>query len=264
MSIYLNKIRLYVCLILMGGFLLGGCTSVPELNKIPEASIEDRSAARKKFLEGRQFLSLNMSAQAHESFVDAIKLDPGNASYYFAAGEINFAEDQLDSAEEFFKSALRIDPRSKGVSRELGRLYMAKGMWEEAIQSFKQDIEISGTTFPHEVYNWLALSYYQLNQFENAEREWLTALNFRDNAEIRYNLGIAYRSRQEYDKALKSFVAATHLNPEFVSAHFEAAVLLHGKQEWPGAKQQFEEVVRLDPKGELGILSRKYLNEMVK
>jgi len=254
---------LCVLLVLAGGALLGGCTSVPDLKNIPEASIEDRSAARKKFLEGRQFLSLKMNAQALESFVDAIKLDPGNASYYFAAGEVNFSEERLDAAEKYFKSALQIDPRSKGVSRELGRLYMSKGMWEEAIQNFKQDIEISGTTFPHEVYNWLALSYYQLNQFDNAEREWLTALNFRDNADIRYNLGIAYKSRKEYDKALKSFVAATHLNPEFVSAHFEAAILLYGKQQWLGARQHFEEVIRFDPKGEMAILSRKYLNEMV-
>jgi tetratricopeptide (TPR) repeat protein len=261
---YLNKMSLFVLLILAGGSLLGGCTSVPDLTRIPETSIEDRSAARKKFLEGREFLSLKMNAQALESFKDAIELDPGNASYYFAAGEINFSEERLDAAEKYFKSALQIDPRSKGVFRELGRLYMSKGMWKEAVQNFKKDIEISGTTFPHEVYNWLALSYYQLNQFENAEREWLTALNFRDNADIRYNLGIAYKSKKEYDKALKSFVAATHLNPEFVSAHFEAAIILHSKREWPGARQYFEEVIRLDPKGEMATLSRKYLNEMVK
>ncbi len=255
--------RLYIFLVLAGMMFLNGCSSTPDLTEIPESSLEDRTAAQNKFIEGRQSLSLRMNSKALDSFQKAIELDPKNSVYYFYAGVIYFSEGQLDTAERYFKSAIQLEPRSKDAYRELGRLYMSKGMWEKAIHNFKRDIEISGTTFPHKVYNWLALSYYQLNQFENAEREWLKALSFRDNADIRYNLALAYKSRGELDKALNFFILATRLNSDLIFAHYEAGLLLLEKQRLPEAKEHFENVIRLEPKGELALIARINLNKMV-
>ena len=221
----LNKILLLAALI-----LAGGCSTASDLASMPEVSIESRSAARKKFIEGRQFLSLRMNSEALGSFRDAIDLDPKNASYYISAGAVCFTEKQFDLAEYYFKSAIELEPRSKGIYRELGRLYMAKSLWKKAISEFKKDLEISGATYPHEVYNWLALSYYQLKQFENAEREWLKAIEINDNAEIRYNLALAYKTRGEEDKALESFKIASRLNKDFTLAHFEAGQIYYKKQ----------------------------------
>ncbi|QPJ65108.1 MAG: tetratricopeptide repeat protein [Candidatus Nitrohelix vancouverensis] len=261
-----NTVNQLKLLALAGCLGLWGCASMDTPNtssaQIPkeEASFEDKSKARDKFKDGLQFLSLNMLKEAIGSIQDAARLDPHNSAYPLYIGAIHYSEGNLDAAESVFLEVLEMDSDNKDAYRKLGRLYLEQGRWSQAAHYLEEDLKRPGTPMPHTVYNWLALSYYNLKRFDEAERQWLLALDIAENADIRYNLGLAFKFNEKFDKALESFELAARMKPEFAPAHFESALLYLKKQNFTQARRHFESVVRLEATGERSDMSREYLN----
>src|SRR5215472_13377238 len=62
------------------------------------------------------------------------------------------------------------------------------------------------------------------------------------------NIGVAYMNQQLFEKALRSFEAASAQDPKFQSAKLNRAVALLNLQRVDEAKSILEEVVKQDPK----------------
>ena len=130
----------------------------------------------------------------------------------------------------------------------------------DAVKNFQEDLKRPGTLEPHRVYNWLALSYYSKGNYDHAERQWLKALELKDNAAIRLNLALAYKDQERFDQALESLKKAVVLNPEFPQAHYEMSQLFILNKEMDQAVRHFKKVIRLAPRSEWARLSKKYLD----
>jgi tetratricopeptide (TPR) repeat protein len=256
----MNKLRLKfpcrtACLSIFSGLLLigylGGCTSDVAYNK---------SEAQTKFQEGLQHGSINDPKAMIASFQEAVELEPENEQYRIHLGRAHYIDGDLENAEKEFKQALKINKDSKIAYRQLGRLYLQTGDWQNAAQNFEADLERPGTVKPHRVYNWLALSYYNQGNFDQAERQWLKALDLKDNAAIRLNLALAYKDQERFDQAMDSLKKAVVLNPKFPQAHFEISQLFILNKEMNQAVRHFNKVIQLAPKSEWARLSKKYLD----
>ncbi|MFQ5450414.1 MAG: tetratricopeptide repeat protein [Nitrospinaceae bacterium] len=252
--IWIRQVFLIAALGLAGAVLQGCATeekSVIEKNSSP---------GQKKFQEGLEYGSINKRKEMIASFQEAVSLDPQNANYHLHLGTSYFLDGDLDKAEKELKKTLEINPDSKDAYRQIGRLYMQKGDWTQAAKNFKEDLKRPGTPLPHRVYNWLALSYYNLGKFPDAEREWLEAIKLKDNAAIRLNLALAYMDHEHFGKALDSLKIAVSLNPKFPQAHYEMAQLFIKDKKMDLAIEHLKQVIKLAPGSQWAQLSRKYLD----
>jgi Tfp pilus assembly protein PilF len=243
--------NLFLCSGLLFAGYLGGCASDPA-HKV--------SQAQTKFEDGLGHGSLNDRVKMTASFKEAVELEPDNERYRIHLGMAYFLQGDTENAEKQYKQALKINKNSKDAYRQLGRLYMQKEDWDNAVINFEEDLKRPGTVRPHRVYNWLALSYFSQGNFDQAEEQWLKAIDLKDNAFIRLNLALAYKEQELFDQATASLKRAVDLNPRFTQAHYELSQLFVLNKEMKQAVKHFRKVIRLEPKSEWGRLSKKYLD----
>lgn len=236
--------------LLLTGYL-GGCASDKAYEK---------SQAQKKIQEGLEYGSINDPKAMIASIREAVELEPENEQYRVHLGMAYFRTGDLANAEKEYQQALEINKDSKDAYRQLGRLYMQSGDWGNAIINLEEDLKRPGTVQPHRVYNWLALSYYSQGSFVQAERQWLKALELKDNAAIRLNLALAYKDQERFDQAMASLEKAVVLNPKFPQAHYEMSQLFILNKEMNQAVRHFKKVIRFAPRSEWARLSQKYLD----
>lgn len=214
-----------------------------------------KKASQAYFRLGYSFYSKGEREQAIEYFISSTKYDPDLleshiylVQIYYDMGEIGLS---LDECEE----VLRIDPQNKEISwfikkneqsqkygrkayenYEKGYLSYKNGNFLEAVSYFESSI-LANPDFKEPHY-YLALSYYEIEDLDNAIFQWEeviridsfdnTAKHFLNNCleEKKYgretlkhfNAGYDYYLKGEYDKAIEEFNESLDYNPEFEKA----------------------------------------------
>lgn len=242
-------------IILTLAVLLGACASTPS----PE---EKQSLARNRYDEAIRLQSSKDTDGMLVKLREAVNLVPEEPLYRMTLANVLFSVENLEEAEIQYKTTLQHNPEMTEAYKQLGRLYMQKGDWANAQHYLEDALKRPGLARPHELYNWLAITHYAQGRFNDAEKNWQSALKILDNFEIRVNLARAYRDHELFDLSQEMLENALKLNAQSALAHYELAQLYLKKREFPKARQHFTEVIRLEPMGDLSKASRKYLELM--
>ncbi len=126
------------------------------------------------YLLGSLYLDVNDRKSAMEFFRKAIEIDPehdgslNSLSYMYAEDGVN-----LDEASELIQRALKISPDNGAYLDSLGWIYFKKGMYSEALESLKKADNLLKDPV---IYEHLGDVNYQLNQMEEAQRNWSLSL----------------------------------------------------------------------------------------
>ncbi|MCH8327253.1 MAG: tetratricopeptide repeat protein [Candidatus Marinimicrobia bacterium] len=217
--------------------------------------------AKQEFEKSMRDASLGMREKQIAHLQEAVQLSPKDLNYRLALGLVYLLTNAKEKAEQEYLQILKINAKYKPALRELGRFYLNRGDWARAEENFEAVLNGPGTTAdPLKVYNWLALCYYNQQKLPEAEQTWLKAINISENAEIRYNLALAYKEQERFDLAQESLERAVALKPDFIQALFELAQIKLKNADRDQATKYFEEVIRLDSNGRWGESSREYLN----
>ena len=246
--------RAVICLFVL--VLYTGCATT-ELK--PD---DNKSLAEKKFREALQAGSLNQQDKMMVLLKEALELNPEEPNFHFFLGRTYFAQGDLGHAEQEFLESIKLNNNLKDSYRQLGLIYMQQGHWEKAIQYFREDLARPGTQQPQQIYNWVALCFYNLGQKNEAEIEWKKALEIKDNAGIRLNLALAYINQERFDQAKDFLKKALSLRPRFSQAHFELAQLYLKEQKKDQAVDHFQKVILYTPRGDLAKKSHEYLKRI--
>ncbi len=239
-------------LIIIPLFLIA-CSSTPDKK-------EDADLAREKYNEAVKYSSLKMDKEMYASLKEAIELNPEEALYHLELGTAYFSDNKLDEAESEFLKSLKLNNSIQETYKRLGRLYMVRQKWDTAIHYFKEVMNRPGVTHPHQVQNWIAVSYYAKGEINLAEKAWRDALSIKENSQIRLNLALAYMANKRYDLAGKSLRKAIDVDPFFSQAHFELAQLYLKEKKLDLALNHFEQVVELEPLSKNSKTSQEYIN----
>lgn len=245
-------------ILLLGGFLFFGCATT-DVAKPPE---DKKELAQKKFREALQFGSLNQKSEMIKALKESIQLNPNDANTHFFLGKEYVSGGNIDKAESEILKSFQLNNKLKGAPQMLAQIYIQKQDWKKAIHYFNEDLSLPGTQDPQQVYNWLALSYYNLGDHDQAEIEWKKALDIKDNAAIRVNLALAYRDASKFGLAKDSLENAVKLRPRFSRAHFELAELLLRENKKQKAKEHFKNVILYSPSSEFAKQSKEYLKNI--
>jgi Flp pilus assembly protein TadD len=84
---------------------------------------------------GRDYFSKGRWTDARQRFLEAIRLDPGSADYYYGAAMCDWANGRLDEAGQFLRDATRLDPNHWLSQAWLGEWYLNQGMIGEALKA---------------------------------------------------------------------------------------------------------------------------------
>ena len=245
--------RACICFLILLGFVTG-CASTPDK--------DNPLQARKKYDEAQKYNSLSMRQKYYEELHAVIVLAPKDPFYRIALGNAYFHDLLLDKAEKEYLMAVELDVKYMNSYRQLGRLYIQKKNWPMAISHLKTALGAPGVLEPQQLYNWLAFSYYQSGKLNEAQKTWQKAVDIKDSAILRINLGMVYKLAQQNDLAYRSFYRALELDPSSAQAHFELAELFYVDQNFLRARMHYKAVAQLEPLSQNANTSRDRLDQM--
>jgi tetratricopeptide (TPR) repeat protein len=163
-----------------------------------------------------------------------------------------------DSADSLFSATLT---QSNGLE-SLANAALQRGIdrftkkdYEGAVKEFKRSVGIGrGSSFAADAAQYLAMSYIQLEDTENAIKAYKSAFTidpYRDD--IRVKLGNLYFSQGKYEEARAEYAEAVRLNPSTVNRYsLGQAYIELGR--FSEAETQYNEIQRLAPREAGGYL----------
>ena len=161
------------------------------------------------------------------------------ASLFF--GILSFAQAGSALADKTGpKPALPARPLS---AEERGDIMMARKMYREAIEAFESDSQKSAV-----LYNKIGIAYHQLQQLDNAKRNYERALKMkRDYAEAMNNIGTVYYARKSYRRAISYYQKALRVTPESASIYSNLGTALFARKKYEDATEAYQKALSLDP-----------------
>jgi tetratricopeptide (TPR) repeat protein len=207
--------------------------------------------------------------------IDAIV--PATARKEFDQGEAALASEKKESIEEgihHLEKAVSIYPKFVQAQLRIGTAYMDLAQWDKAEQGLRKTLEID----PKAANAFFALGeiYLRQKKSDEAEKVLLQGLAVEPNSfQGHLALGRVYwemasktkdetQARPSLEKAYDQVKEALKLNPNLAEAHLLKGNLLFRVRRAPDALNEFEEYLRLEPKGKFAEPTRALVDKIKK
>ena len=186
----------------------------------------DPSSAEALYGLGSVFLNQQKTAEAQESFEQAVKSHAGYpdtlANTWNNLGLIAARAGRTEEAIANFQESLRLSPDYLIALENLGNAYRQQKNWSEARKVLERAVDI-GPQDPEANYS-LGMVFAQLNDTGHAQDYLQRALKLRPGyPEALNNLGILYLRTQRRDQGVASFEECIRVAPTFDQAYLNLA-----------------------------------------
>jgi tetratricopeptide (TPR) repeat protein len=132
---------------------------------------------------------------------------------------------ELDKAEQKLKHTIELDPKAANALMALGELYLRQKKEDDAEKILLQGLQVEDRSYQGHL--TLARVY------------WSMALKIKDDTQ----------SQPVFEKSYIQVNKAIEINPDFAAAHlFKGNLYIHARRA-ADAQHEFEEYIRLEPKG---------------
>ena len=163
-------------------------------------------------------------------FKKAAELEPNAPILWILYADCELSQGRKEGAEEAIQRAQRLATDQPRVLRSIGRMQLEMGSLQLAEQSLRSSIEIDPTAT---AYIFLFVTLIRQEKRREAKRALFAALELEpDNEEVHCNLGVLYRSSQQYDLAERHLRRAIEIDPGYVVAISELKHMLSGREQW--------------------------------
>jgi tetratricopeptide (TPR) repeat protein len=161
---------------------------------------------------GLALLQHGRPQEAAAQYIEALRINPGDAQTHNNLGNAFFRQGLIDQAIAQYRQAFQIDPPYAEAHNNLGAALLRQGRAEDAIVQYRQAIGIDPAY-----------------------------------ADAHQNLGIALSQQGRTDAAIAEFHRALQLDPAFPDAHNHLGNALDQLGRTRDAIAQYREALRLDP-----------------
>jgi len=189
---------------------------------------------------------------------------PAEARKEFERADAILATQKKERNQEamvHLQKALAFYPNFLEAQLKLGAVYMDLQQWEEAERALKRAIEIN----PRTVNAYIALGevYARQKKYSDAEKALRDGLLVEDRSwQGHFALARLYYSKGELGKAARQVGLTIQLNESFPDAHLLAANIHLRVNNREDALEQFQEYLRLAPKGQFAAQARQAIEKL--
>jgi Flp pilus assembly protein TadD len=174
---------------------------------------------------------------------------PESAAKEFRAGEklLNEKKDP-DGAVKRFRKATEIYKNFPEAYLMVGLIYLDQKKFEDAQAALQQSVTLDSKSAP--AYLALGAVLNQEKKYEDAEKALTRGLEINPDAgEGQYELAKTYWALGRWQDAEPHAIKAAALQPAMAPVHVVLGNIALRKRDAPGALKEFQEYLRLDPKG---------------
>ena len=144
------------------------------------------------------------------------------------------------------RKIIELYPGLATAHNNLGVLLYNLNRYEEAEKEYREALRIKPDGA--EAHNNLGILLYNLNRSEEAEEEWREALRIKpDYAEAHINLGNLLKDLNRYEEAEEEYREALRIKPDFAEAHINLGNLLKDLNRYEEAEEEYREALRIKP-----------------
>jgi tetratricopeptide (TPR) repeat protein len=188
---------------------------------------------------------------------------PAEARAEFEKGRAALAKGNGDEAVRHLRSAVGLHPDFYEAHMLLATAHAEAGRWEDAEAALMRAADLD----PRSVDALVALGEVQRRRkkYAEAERSLLAGLKLADNSwQAHLALGRVYLEQGEARRAAPHIGRTLQLKPDYPGAHLFGGNLLLKLGEPARALVEYEEYLRLDPKGEYAAEARELVQRLRK
>jgi tetratricopeptide (TPR) repeat protein len=179
-------------------------------------------------------------------YYQAIRFKPEYAEAHNNLGGIYINSGETEKAIKHYIAALQIDPNLVEAYNNLGIALMQEGKIEAAIKQFEKAIQLNPDFIMAENNLKRALALQSELETEISRLEEMLKDN-PDNVKLHFRLGNLYFRKGDTPKAMKRYKKALQLNPKFVPALNNLALVTAANQEYYKALTVFLDVLNYYP-----------------
>jgi len=199
------------------------------------------------FFLGNLYRKVGMDDKAVEAYKKAIKVDPDFELVHVMLASIYENKKDYDGVIRESKELIRINPYWVGPYTELGFAYDQKGLYDKAIASYKKALRISPKSYI--AHNNLGADYLRKKMYDEAIKSSKKALEINPAYTPAFlNLGLALQHKGAYDEAIEALNKSVELGLDWghsMQAHRALGVAYKGKEEYKKALKEYKEVRRI-------------------
>lgn len=181
------------------------------------------------------------------------------AELYFSKGVLSFNEGRFEDALRELSRAAELEPQEAETHYFLGLVHSRLKGFSSAVAAFKRALELDPSL--KKVHYDLGMAYFNLPDYPQALQQFNQAEEYEPRrAMVPFFLGYAHYLRKEFDRSLPYFKRARELDPAMSqNAHFFSAMSDMSLEHFQEAKEELEAAVVADPKSDLALAARRYL-----
>ncbi len=200
------------------------CLTNPPTTKLFEET-------RRNLEKGLKLLEAGEYEEALAVFEKMIE-EGESAEVYYNIGFIKTAQGKYDEALKAFQKATELDRLFAKAYEAMGRIYQKLGNERDAERFLQKAADI----------------YLAKENIGDAEEIINEILLIRpDTVNVYNSLGVLYRKKGEFKRALSSYQKALRIHPNQPQIHYNIGRLLQEMKDTDGARKQFEKALNLDP-----------------
>ncbi|MGD8915796.1 MAG: tetratricopeptide repeat protein [Syntrophobacterales bacterium] len=214
---------------------------------------------------GEVYLAGNQTSKALEQFLSALEIYPDDPILHYDLALTYDMKGDLDKTEYHLKKSIKLKPDYSNAYNYLGFVYFRQGKVIEAIAEYNKALDNLLYLNPQDAHLNLGVAYLSLKQYQKAKLHLDEAIRLvPDFAAAYHSLGKTYEGLNQYDKARISYERAVEFNPDYAEAYLSLGKLLYRSGERQKAIESFDKVIRLEPGSDRAVEALRYLRALGK